>query len=84
MTTVSTTGHSPVPLATDTALLLDGAVNLIDIARNNGNKVLRDLPRDTGLFQVVDLVTALCHLKQAAVLIDRCADALEAGQVVTR
>lgn len=80
--TVPNTAARPVPVdSTDNALLLDSAVNLVDLARADGNKVLRALPRDTGLFQVVDLVSALGHLRQAAVLIDRCADALESGAV---
>ncbi|MDN4520717.1 hypothetical protein QYF68_23290 [Mycolicibacterium austroafricanum] len=65
----------------DIALRLDSAVNLIDLARADGNKVLQDLPRDTGLFQVVDMVAALGHLRQAAVLIDKVADALESEAV---
>ena len=65
----------PVPA---TALQLDAMVKLVDLARNDGNKVLNQLPRDTGLFQVVDLVSALNHLKQAVLLIDRVADQIEA------
>lgn len=64
---------------------LDAMVNLVDLARIDGNKMLRELPRDTGLFAVVDIVTALNHLRQAACLLDKAADALETdAQVVTR
>ncbi|WP_231646284.1 hypothetical protein [Mycolicibacterium mengxianglii] len=56
---------------------LDIIVNKIDLIRADGNKVLQELPRDTGLFQVVDLVTVLGHLRQAAVLVDRVSDAIE-------
>ncbi|WP_231646366.1 hypothetical protein [Mycolicibacterium mengxianglii] len=60
---------------------LDILVNKIDLIRADGNKVLRSLPREVGLFQVVDLVTALGHLRQATVLVDRVADALETVEV---
>lgn len=73
-------GGDQFSAAREIGLLLDAAVNMIDLARNDGNKVLQALPRDVGLFQIVDLVTALGHLRQAAVLFDRCADALEAVQ----
>ncbi|WP_349319146.1 hypothetical protein [Mycolicibacterium canariasense] len=56
--------------------VLDNAVNLIDVARADGNKVLRGLPRTAPLFVAVDLVTALGHLRQAALLIDGAADTL--------
>ena len=83
MTTVRTTSTKPVApsMSTETALLLDGAVNLIDLARSDGDKVLRALPKTAPLFSVVDLVTALGHLRQAAVLLDGVADALESEAV---
>lgn len=56
--------------------VLDNAVNLIDVARADGNKVLQGLPQDAPLFVSVDLVTALGHLRQAALLIDGAADTL--------
>lgn len=66
---------------TDVALRLDTAVNLVDLARSDGNKVLRELPSTAPLFSVVDLVTALCHLRQAALLLDGVADSLESAEV---
>lgn len=64
--------------ATDVALALDSAVNLTDLARTDLNAVLRTLPDDVPLFAVVDLVAALGHLRLAAIMIDRAADALNA------
>ena len=61
-----------------TALKLDAAVNLVDLARHDLNEVLRALPADVGLFQALDLVTALGHLKEAVRLTERVADVLEA------
>lgn len=62
----------------DAALQLDGAVNLVDLARADANNALRMMPADVPLFAVVDVVAALGHLRQAAVLIDRAADQLDA------
>jgi hypothetical protein len=53
-------------------------VNLVDLARNDLNVVLRAMSDDTPLFAVVDLVTALGHLRQAALLAGKVADTLEA------
>jgi len=64
---------------TNVAHQLDKAVNLIDLARNDGNAALRELPPAAPLFSVVDLVTALGHLRQAALLLDGVADTLEAA-----
>lgn len=64
-------------LPTDFARRLDAAVNLVDLARNDGNKILRELPRTAPLFAAVDLVCALGHLRQAALLLDGVADTLE-------
>jgi hypothetical protein len=65
------------PPATENALMLDTrldtAVNLIDLARNDLNVVLRAMSDDAPLFAVVDLVTALGHLRQAALLADKVA-----------
>lgn len=55
---------------------LDAAVKLIDLARTEGNAVLCALPADAPLFSVVDLVSALGHLRQASVLIDSVAESL--------
>lgn len=64
---------------------LDVAVNRVDLLRADVNEVLRELPTDAPLMAVVDLVTALGHLRQAAVLIDKATDALEADAAeVTR
>lgn len=63
--------------ATGIAHRLDAAVNMIDLARSDGNAALRELPQTAPLFSVVDLVTALGHLRQAAILFDGVADSLE-------
>lgn len=60
------------------ALALDTAVNLVDLVRHDLNATLRE-SSSMPLFAVSDLVAALGHLRQAAVLIDRCADQLEAA-----
>lgn len=62
--------------AIDTALGLDRIANLIELARGDSNAILQVLPTDAPLFAVVDLVTALGHLRQAAVLVDRTAEQL--------
>ncbi|WP_082702952.1 hypothetical protein [Mycobacterium sp. IS-1496] len=61
--------------------ILENAVNRVDLVRADLNTVLRELSPDVPLFAVVDLVTALGHLRQAAVLVDGVADALEAVEV---
>lgn len=64
---------------------LDVAVNRVDLLRHDINGVVQDLPTDAPLFAVADVVTALGHLRQAAVLLDRANDVLEAdAQAVTR
>lgn len=64
---------------------IDVAVNKTDLLRHDLNEILRVLPADAPLMGVVDLVTALGHLKRAAVALDRATDALEADAVgVTR
>lgn len=73
-----TTGAPPAPL--DDALRLDGAVNLVDLARHDLSVVLRELPDSTPLFACVDLAAAQGHLRSAAVLIDKAADAIEGGK----
>lgn len=77
------TDTSPVPRrgATETSLQLDQAVNMIDLARADANKVLRELPTTAPLFGCVDLVVAIGHLKQASVLLDHVADLLDAEAV---
>lgn len=75
------TAPAPRSGLSQNALFLDSVSNLIDLARHDANQVLRDLPRQAPLFGVVDLVAALGHLRQAAVLVDRCADALDRAEV---
>lgn len=58
---------------------LDVATNRVDLLRRDLNEVLRGLPADAPLMAVVDLVTALGHLRQAAVALDKAADQLEAA-----
>lgn len=80
--TVPATGHPPVP-QTDIALVCDQSVNMVDVVRHDLNALLQTLPRTAPLFACLDVVTALGHLRQAAVLIDRAADVLEI-EAVTR
>ena len=63
---------------------IDTLVNRVDIIRSDGNEILRALPADSPLFAVSDLVSALCHLRQAAVLLDRANDVLEADAAEVR
>lgn len=64
---------------------LDDAVNRIDLIRANVNAVIRDLPDASPMFAIVNVVNALWNLRNAAVLLDKATDALEAdAQVVTR
>jgi DNA replication initiation complex subunit (GINS family) len=57
---------------------LDVAVNRVDLVRHDVNVVLQVLPTDAPLFAVADIVAALGHLRNASVLLDKAADALEA------
>ena len=80
--TVPNASSPPTPIGpTGIARRLDAAVNMIDLVRNDGNAALRDLPQTAPLFSVVDLVTALGHLRQAAILLDGVADTLESSVV---
>jgi hypothetical protein len=63
---------------------LDVAVNRIDLLRHDLNAVLGSLPADAPLFGCADLTTGICHLKRAAVFIDRAADQLEADAKAVR
>jgi len=65
-----------VPPAT-VAQQLDVAVNRINLLRHDLNEVLDSLPADAPLFGCADLVTGICHLKRAAVAIDRAGAQLE-------
>lgn len=67
------------------AARLDGTVGRVDLLRRDVNEILRDLPSGAPLMSVVDVVTALGHLRRAAVALDKAADALEAdARAVTR
>lgn len=98
MTTVTECKHCTVPTSgSDTcsfcatyvppetpAQRLDVAANRVDILRQDINSVVHDLPTDAPLFAVADVVTALGHLRQAAVLLDRANDVLEADAKAVR
>lgn len=62
---------------------LDDAVNRIDMVRADINAVVRDLPDDTAMFAIVDIVNALWNLRNASVLLDKASDILEAPVVDT-
>ncbi len=64
---------------------LSDAVTRIDLTRAHINAVIRDLPDDSPMFVIVDIVNALWNLRNAAVLLDKATDALEAdAQAVQR
>lgn len=80
-----TTGAQPEPITPmQPELALDQAVNLIDLVRSDINGVIRALPGDAPMFAIVDIVNALWNLRNAAVLLDRAADVLEADKVAQR
>ncbi|MDO3240027.1 hypothetical protein P5W04_07855 [Mycobacteroides abscessus subsp. abscessus] len=58
---------------------IDTLVNRVDIVRRDGNDILQGLPADAPLMAVVDLVTALGHLKRAAVALDKANAQFEAA-----
>ena len=60
---------------------LDDVVKLIDEARNITNQFIRELPEDVPMFALVDIVNALWNLRNAAVLLDKANDTLEAAGV---
>lgn len=60
---------------------LDVLVNRLDLLRHDFNETLQALPTDAPLLSVADLVVALGHMRQAAVLVDKVSDALEAASV---
>ncbi|OBG11689.1 hypothetical protein A5768_11445, partial [Mycolicibacterium fortuitum] len=66
---------------TDIALVFDRATNMADLARADISKLLPTLPDGINLWVFVDLVRAVHHLRQAVVLIDKAADAIEATGV---
>ncbi|OKH65398.1 hypothetical protein EB73_21905 [Mycobacterium sp. SWH-M3] len=63
---------------------LDVAVNKVDILRHDLNALLNALPADAPLLGVAGLTIGICHLKRAAVMLDRAADQLEAAAEVAR
>lgn len=64
---------------------LDIAANKVQLLRHDLNEELQCLPAGAPLMACVDLVTALGHLKRAAVALDRATDQLEADAAeVTR
>lgn len=70
--------------ATYAPLILEDATNRIDLIRADVNAVIRDLPDDTPMFAIVDIVNALWNLRNASVLLDKAADALEADAGVVQ
>lgn len=60
---------------------LDILGNKVQLVRHDGNEILQALPADAPLMAVVDIVTALGHLKRAAVALDKATDQLEAAEV---
>lgn len=62
---------------------IDIAVNRIDLIRADINKALRELPTDTPLFAVTDVVVALGYLRLASVALDKANDQIEKSQAVT-
>lgn len=66
--------------------ILEDATNRIDLIRGDLNALIRKLPNDdTPMFTIVDIVNALWNLRNASVLLDKAADALEAdAQAVKR
>ncbi|OBK12968.1 hypothetical protein A5637_20660 [Mycolicibacterium fortuitum] len=79
--TVPTVSAPAIPTQTDIALALDQAVNMVDLIRGDLNKVFPTISESAPLFAVVDILTALGHLRHAAVAIDKAADAIEAAGV---
>ena len=75
--TVSAAGPKPAINSPTEVQLLCNAVNLVDSARHDIATVTGMLTDGAPLFAVVDVVAALSHLRQAAVLIDKAADQFE-------
>ncbi|MDH6245736.1 hypothetical protein [Mycobacterium sp. OTB74] len=72
------------PVPPTAAQVLDDAVNRVDLIRSDINAVIRDLPDTAPMFAIVDIVAALSNLRNAAVLLDKATDRLEADAEVTR
>ncbi|MEX3644329.1 hypothetical protein [Mycolicibacterium porcinum] len=81
--TLPAAGTVPVPQLSDIALMLDTTVNMADLARGDLSRLMPQLPERTSLWVHVDLVRAIGHLRQAAVLLDKATDQLDV-QVVQR
>ncbi|MEN4399653.1 hypothetical protein [Mycolicibacterium conceptionense] len=79
--TLPTATAPALPLPTDIALVFDQSTNMADLARADISKLLPTLPDGINLWVFVDLVRAVHHLRQAVVLIDKAADAIEATGV---
>lgn len=63
----------------------DVLINRIDLVRHDGNDILQQLPPHAPLFAIVDIVTALSHLRLAAIALNKATAALEADtQAVIR
>lgn len=62
---------------------IDKAIMSVDELRRDINAVVRDLPADAPLIAVADVVAALGHLREAAVVLDKAADTLK-GTVMQR
>lgn len=67
-----------------TAQKIDVLVNRVDLLRADGNTLLGELSPTAPLFAVADVVTALGHLRRAAVAFDRASDALETDAEAVR
>lgn len=65
------------PQIQSTAQRLDDAVNRIDLVRADINAVIRDMPEDSPMFVIVDIVNALWNLRNASVVLDKATDTLE-------
>ncbi|PND54441.1 hypothetical protein CRM90_27980 [Mycobacterium sp. ENV421] len=63
------------------ALLRDGATRNTTAAIEDATDAIESLPTDAPMFAVVDIVTALSHLHQAAKLIASAANQLDAQAV---
>lgn len=79
--TVPTTTAPAVPQVSDISLMIDTTVNMADLARGDISRLMPQLPAATSLWVHVDLVRAIGHLRQASVLLDKAADAIEAAGV---
>ena len=56
---------------------LEDVVSRIDLARTDINAVIRELPDESPMFAIVDIVNALWNLRNAAVLLDKATGTIE-------